>query len=76
MERLTRIAKMHIPDRILFCKIVRKRVFYVSFLRQTGDKKVWRRQSFCPNLVGRQGRDNIRAGTLNVRFRIPTDSKR
>jgi hypothetical protein len=39
MGRLTRFAKMHILDRILFCKIVRKRVFYVSFLRQMGDKK-------------------------------------
>jgi hypothetical protein len=39
-ERLTRIEKMHIQDVRVLVKMTRKRLFYVSFLRQTSDKSV------------------------------------
>ncbi len=41
-ERLTRIEKMHIQDVRVLVKMTRKRLFYVSFLRQTSDKSVTR----------------------------------
>jgi hypothetical protein len=47
-ERLTRIEKMHIQDVRVLVKMTRKRLFYVSFLRQTSDKSVtWRPIGRC-----------------------------